>query len=304
LAPAKNGLKPGQPFAVLGFGDRQFARFCQFAHQVEAAMLQAGGTPLLALETINRQSSQEFSRWGQKLGAAMGQELSLNHIPDRPRTHQLQLVERIAYGQQVNAPTHVLRFKAVGDLPCFEAGDGHHRAGQCRATVLFLASNSDDGTLEICVRKHEGGVCSGFLHELPAAHRSSLHPAQSAFPASLGQTTGDPDRCRHRYRAIGRFYPQQQGPPSDASVLGWTPPGLGLSLRAGAQPLPGGPTSDPVAGSVLPVQDRSYVQDRLISDALALRRLIEKGAQVLVCGSREMAKGVMHALDEVLAPST
>jgi sulfite reductase (NADPH) flavoprotein alpha-component len=52
------------------------------------------------------------------------------------------------------------------------------------------------------------------------------------------------------------------------------------------------------------VQDRSYVQDRLISDALALRRLIEKGAQVLVCGSREMAKGVMHALDEVLAPST
>jgi sulfite reductase (NADPH) flavoprotein alpha-component len=50
------------------------------------------------------------------------------------------------------------------------------------------------------------------------------------------------------------------------------------------------------------VQDRCYVQDRLIGDALALRRLIEKGAQVLVCGSREMAKGVMQALDEVLAP--
>ncbi len=28
------GLKPGQPFAVLGFGDRQFPQFCQFAHQV------------------------------------------------------------------------------------------------------------------------------------------------------------------------------------------------------------------------------------------------------------------------------
>jgi sulfite reductase (NADPH) flavoprotein alpha-component len=50
------------------------------------------------------------------------------------------------------------------------------------------------------------------------------------------------------------------------------------------------------------VQDRCYVQDRLIGDAQALRRLIEKGAQVLVCGSREMAKGVMQALDEVLAP--
>jgi len=50
------------------------------------------------------------------------------------------------------------------------------------------------------------------------------------------------------------------------------------------------------------VMDGSYVQDRLISDALVLRRLIEKGAQVLVCGGREMAKGVMQALDEVLAP--
>jgi len=50
------------------------------------------------------------------------------------------------------------------------------------------------------------------------------------------------------------------------------------------------------------VQNGGYVQDRLRSDALSLRRLVEKGAQVLVCGSREMAKGVMQALDEILAP--
>lgn len=50
------------------------------------------------------------------------------------------------------------------------------------------------------------------------------------------------------------------------------------------------------------VPARGYVQDRLLADALALRRLVEKGAQVLVCGSRDMAKGVIQALDEVLAP--
>jgi sulfite reductase (NADPH) flavoprotein alpha-component len=48
--------------------------------------------------------------------------------------------------------------------------------------------------------------------------------------------------------------------------------------------------------------DPCYVQDRLINDAKILRQLIENGAQVLVCGGREMAKGVMQALDEILAP--
>jgi sulfite reductase (NADPH) flavoprotein alpha-component len=44
------------------------------------------------------------------------------------------------------------------------------------------------------------------------------------------------------------------------------------------------------------------VQDRILADALQMRRLIEKGAQILVCGSREMAKSVMQTLDQVLLP--
>jgi sulfite reductase (NADPH) flavoprotein alpha-component len=50
------------------------------------------------------------------------------------------------------------------------------------------------------------------------------------------------------------------------------------------------------------VKGGSYVQERIIGDALQMRRLMEKGAQVLVCGSRDMASSVMLALDVVLAP--
>ncbi len=302
---AKGGLKPGLPFAVLGFGDRQFARFCQYAHQVEAAMRQAGGSPLLELETINRQSSQEFSRWGQKLSAVMGQELSLHHTPVRTRTQQLELVERIAYGQQVNAPTHVLRFKAVGDLPSFEAGDlvGIVPPGSAEPRFYSLASNSDDGMLEICVRKHPNGVCSGFLHELRegAPIEAFIQPNPHFRPASgkqpvilIGAGTGigplagfiRNNKARHpmhlywggRHPASDFLYePELNSYLADRRLT---------RLRA----------------AFSQVQDRSYVQDRLISDAMALRRLIETGAQILVCGGREMAKGVMQALDEVLAP--
>mgnify|MGYP006216227295 CR=1 FL=1 len=47
---------------------------------------------------------------------------------------------------------------------------------------------------------------------------------------------------------------------------------------------------------------RSYVQDALRRDGTRVARLVAEGAQILVCGSRDMAAGVADALSEVLAP--
>lgn len=302
---AKFGLKPDLPFAVLGLGDRQFAQFCQYAHQVQDAMVQAGGSPLLGLETIHRQSSREFARWGRALGEGLGHDLMLVHAPDRPATHQLELTERIVYGEQVHAPTHVLRFKAQGELPSFQAGDlvGIFPPQSPVPRFYSLASRSDDGVLEICVRKHEGGVCSPFLHDLDigAPVEAFIQPNPEFRPASgthpvilIGAGTGIGPLAgfiRHnKARHPMHLYWGGRNPSSDflyePELNRYLADRRLTALRA----------------AFSQVQDRSYVQDRLISDALALRRLIEKGAQVLVCGSREMAKGVMQALDEVLAP--
>lgn len=302
---AKTGLKPGMPFAVLGMGDRQFPQFCQFAHQVQDAMSQAGGSALLGLETVNRQSSQEFTRWGHTLGEVLGHDLMLVHTPQQPPTHQLELTERIAYGEQVNAPTHVLRFKAPGELPGFLAGDlvGILPPGSPIPRFYSLASGSQDGVLEICVRKHKGGMCSEFLHSLNIGARieafiqpnPQFRPASGSHPVILiGAGTGIGPLAgfirNNKARHPMHLYWGGRNPASDflyePELNQYLSDRRLTALRA----------------AFSQVQDRSYVQDRLIGDALALRRLIEKGAQVLVCGSREMAKGVMQALDEVLAP--
>ncbi|WP_248747117.1 PepSY domain-containing protein [Pseudomonas sp. MWU12-2037] len=301
----ETGLKPGQPFAVLGFGDRQFARFCQFAHQIQDAMLQAGGSALLALETINRQSSQEFARWGYALGGVLGQDLTLTHTPERPRTQALRLTGRIVYGEQVNAPTQILRFKAVGELPSFQAGDlvGILPPGSPVPRVYSLASRSEDGVLEICVRKHEDGLCSGFLHDLDIGAQIDVfiqpnpqfRPASGSQPVILiGAGTGIGPLAgfirNNKERNAMHLYWGGRHPASDflyePELKRYLADRRLTALRA----------------AFSQTQERSYVQDRLINDALSLRRLIEKGAQVLVCGRREMARAVMQALDEVLAP--
>ncbi|BBP53123.1 NADPH flavoprotein [Pseudomonas sp. St386] len=302
---AEAGLKPGQPFAVLGFGDRQFAQFCQFAHQVQEALLQAGGTPLIGLETINRQSSQEFARWGHAVGEVLGHDLTLIHTPQPPRTDQLILVERIAYGEQVGAPTHVLRFKAPGKLPAFEAGDlvGILPPGNPLPRFYSLASSSQDGVLEICVRKYKGGLCSSFLHSLEIGAtidafiqpNPQFRPASGAHPVILiGAGTG--------IGPLTGFIRNNKAHHPMHLYWGGRNPTSDFLYEAELNHYLADQRLTALHAAFSQVMDRSYVQDRLISDALMLRRLIEKGAQVLVCGGREMAKGVMLALDEVLAP--
>jgi sulfite reductase (NADPH) flavoprotein alpha-component len=50
-------------------------------------------------------------------------------------------------------------------------------------------------------------------------------------------------------------------------------------------------------------EGRAYVQDSLRRDAARVARLIAAGAQILVCGGRDMAAGVASALADILAPT-
>ncbi|NMZ31218.1 nitric oxide synthase [Pseudomonas protegens] len=300
---------PALQCAVLGFGDRQFPRFCGFAEQVQNTLDVSGAPRLLPLENIHRQSPQEFQRWGQALGQALGLTLDLQHRARARPSHEWQLVESVAYGDQVQAPTRILRFKAINSSdqrqPSFQAGDlvGILPPGTAQPRFYSLASSSADGVLEICVRKHPGGLCSGLLHELQLGARiqgfiqpnPQFRPAQGAQPVILiGAGTGIGPLAGfirgNRARQPMHLYWGGRHPASDflyeSELKGYLADQRLTALRA----------------AFSQVQEPGYVQDRLLADALALRRLVEKGAQVLVCGSRDMAKGVMQALDEVLAP--
>lgn len=313
-------LNANLPFAVLGFGDRQFPHFCRFARQTEAALLARGGKPLLALECIDRQSTQEFSRWGKALGAVLGHNLDLLHSPARAPTHALQLIERVSYGDPLDTPTQVLRFKAgaatkrlerlrrlcgASGLPHFAAGDliAITPPGSPLPRLYSLASSCSDGVLEICVRKHTQGLCSSYLHELPLGAcidgaiqaNPEFRPSAGKAPVILiGAGTGIGPLAGfirgNRERQPMHLYWGGRNPEEDFLYQ----PELNRYLAD--QRL------SHLHTAFSRVKGGAYVQERLIGDALQLRQLMAKGAQVLVCGSREMASSVIQALDVVLAP--
>ena len=173
---------PHFQFCVLGFGDRQFPSYGQFALDVNYALLKKGWDPLSAVEIIDKQSTQAFHQWGKTVGSLIGLDLDLIYRPASLNTQSLELIERVDYGVEVNAPTTILRFipaaqkngaffnmlRRKGRLPSFSAGDlvGISPTESDAARFYSLASASKNRVLEICVRKHPQGLCSNYLHNL------------------------------------------------------------------------------------------------------------------------------------------
>ena len=312
---ARLSKAPSAPLAVLGFGDRSFPGFCAFAAAVDREARAKGWAELLPFDTVDRQSAQDFARWGRALGALLGISLDLNHQPVLPAVQPLRLVSRRDHGVEVQAPTAILRFalpraglwaRLTGrGFAGFEPGDllGILPDGAAVPRFYSLASGSRDGFVEIVVRKHPGGLCSGQLLALePGAtvraflrHNPGFHAGRGRSPLILiGAGTGIGPlagfiRANDRRRPVHLFFGMRH---PDSGFLyrddlaGWHAEGrltrLTTAASRGARP--------------------HYVQDALRGEAAEVAGAIRKGARIMVCGGRDMAGGVARALDDILAP--
>ncbi|MCO6187051.1 PepSY domain-containing protein [Rhizobium sp. L1K21] len=310
--PVKRGLS----LAILGFGDRSFPAFCGFAKDIADAAESKGWSSLVPFDTVDRQSPQDFARWGRVLAQKLRLDFELNHVPVLPRTWQMELISKRDYGASVQAATSILRFalpkhsfwkRFLGQgFPRFEAGDliAVVPEGSQLPRYYSLASGSKDGFVEICVRKHAGGLCSGQLVALEPGDsitafvraNPGFRPQRGRKPVILiGAGTGIGPlagfaRANQKHRAMHLYFGTRH-PASDAfyaeELYGWQKEGRLASV------------STAFSRSATP----AYVQDLLRADAAKLTKLIAAGGQILVCGGREMAAGVADALTDVLAPA-
>jgi sulfite reductase (NADPH) flavoprotein alpha-component len=301
--------------AVLAFGDRQFEAFCAYGQAVEDALRAQGWPQLLPLERIHQQSAQEFARWGEAVAKALGQPLAIDYRPRLPATTELTLLSRQDFPGADGQAATILRFawpaqswtdRLLGrGLRRFVAGDliGVLPPDSAVPRFYSLASGYQDGFVEICVRKMQGGLCSGYLHGLqPGARIQAFIRPNPAFvidspraPVMLigagtgvaplagfirDNTRGAPMHLYYGVRDPGLDY--YFGP----EIERWLQERRLASLHTTFSRVPDG---------------GGYVQDALHRDADRLRQLLSSGAMVRVCGSRPMAQGVAQTLDAILA---
>ncbi len=296
------------PWAVLGFGDRQFEHFCAFAELVSKELHQRQWPQILATDYIDRQSGPSFEHWGMALGQALDLTLPLHYTPLPRATKSLILFERKDYGALINAHTTILRFESATpgkSLPKFAAGDlvGIAPPGSDAPRFYSLASSSKDGVLEICVRRQEQGICSSFLYNLKIGDfvngfiqkNARFKPSKGKSPIILiGAGTGigpllgfirdnKAHRPMHLYwggrlaESDSLYEDELQACLADQRLSQ-----LHLAFSRGPQ--------------------SAYVQDKILEDAAQMRALITANAQILLCGGRRMGADVATTMNVILAP--
>ncbi|WP_426112936.1 PepSY domain-containing protein [Massilia sp. PWRC2] len=319
LARLKKTAAPASTtFAVLGFGDRQFTRFCQFARVVDSAMAAQGWQRALELSTIDRQSTQAFLRWGEGVAKLLVLDLQLHHTPLHPPTFALLLAERVDYGVQQKEPTVVLRFRSAATpgalarlfgssgLAAFEAGDllGVMAPGSPVPRLYSLASGADSGMVEICVRKQPGGLCSTYLHQLKPGDvidafirpNPQFRPQSGRAPVILiGAGTG--------IGPLAGFIRNNTGKHPMYLYWGGRDPASDFLYEPELKTYLADRRLTALHTAFSRVAEGRHVQSRLLDDGAQLRALIGDGGQVLVCGSGAMAGSVREALDALLAPA-
>lgn len=311
--------RPRWTFAVLGFGDRAFPRFCAFAKDVDAELAAQGIERAMNLELINRQSSQAFATWGRHLGAYLGTPLDLRHEVELPPTRTLALTGRRIYGREVQAPIAVLTFAAGeprgrGPLawlasfwrpPAFEPMDllGILPPGSRTPRYYSIASGASDTEVEICVRLQEGGECSSFLHGLEPGGRieafvkenPDFRPPPGRKPViQVGAGTGIAPfvgaiRDNRARRPIWLFW---GGRSARSDFL----------YREDLEAALADHRLTAFSTAFSRDADRAYVQDRVREQSQTLVDLIRGGASVMVCGGDAMAHAVAEEFDRMLEP--
>lgn len=304
---------------LVGFGDRQFPRFCGYADTVEAACLAHGFQLAMPTERIDRQSAEAVSRWVERLAFRLDLHLQLTLDQASPASQVYRLIDREDYGAEVQAPTAILRFEIVprfrwlpawfqhiaGWMPRFEPGDlvAISPPSDPRPRYYSIASASGSGVLEICVRHQPGGICSGYLCGLtPGAEIiASIRPnpafrpdAKAASLILIGAGAGIAP-------LVGFVRNARPGRPVQL-YWGGRDPNSDFLFRADLEKAQKAGRLARLSTIFSRIPGGGYVQDLITLDARELRAEIAAGGQILICGGRDMAEGVRLALAEALSP--
>ncbi|WP_374514109.1 sulfite reductase subunit alpha, partial [Brevundimonas sp.] len=306
----------GLRYAVLALGDSSYARFCGFGRALDGWLRRAGAEPLFDRVEVDDGDAGAIRHWQHQLAALTGAPVIADWAA--PAYDRWRLVERAHLNPgSPGGEAWRLAFEPVAHSPDWQAGD-IAEIGLPRRDVAAPASREysvaslpADGRVELIVRRvvrEDGapGLASGWLTgelqpgdevEMRLRTNRSFHgPSADAPLILIGAGTGLAGLRGHLRARPGGDHGGawllwgERSPACDA----WLDDELQAALASGRLS-----RLDRVFSR--PPGDGRYVQDLLKEHADELRRWVDRGATILVCGSLAgMSTGVHAALEAAL----
>ena len=156
-------------YSVIGFGSKSYPDFCGYAKEIDSLLEnKTWSNRLLALQTVNDKSAEEFVNWVKLWSTRTGISLSTtpsvyNHIPKG--LQQLMVLDKTTIS--ATEKTFLLTLRA-GIRSKFTSGDllAIYPANDNRERLYSIGKK--EGNIQLAIKLHPSGLGSEFLYQLKA----------------------------------------------------------------------------------------------------------------------------------------
>lgn len=301
-------------YAVLALGDRNYTQFCGFGHTLDQRLSFLGAQPLHPIVEVDNGDAGALARWGSALRALIGNddsEVALSAAAADAEYIRWRLMGRILLNPgSIGEPLYEITLHGeigAGWRPgaLVDIWPGHY-GRDATPRRYSLASITQDGCMQLVVRKVNGGLASGWLTAQASIGdevrvRLVANPSFDAYPEPvpaiyIGNGSGIAglrshlrervrDGAQRNWLIFGERQ-QQYDAVCAEEIQDWRARGFLPEL-------------DLVYSR--DVNGGGYVQDCMRERADTLRAWINDGAVIYVCGSQHgMAGGVDDALADII----
>lgn len=167
-------------YAVVGFGSTAYPEFCKYAFDVDETLKNSSITnELMKIQTIDNQNMDSLSQWLLKWSEKHEIQPAINvnaNFLTRKKTVKLTLQEK---SLSPNSSDQTFTLMLSNGKSNYQSGDllGIYAPGEYRERYYSIGAVNTNGrngkALLLSVKKHEQGVCSGFLRELKTGEQIS-----------------------------------------------------------------------------------------------------------------------------------
>ena len=288
-------------FAVVAFGSHAYPDFCKFGYEVNNALSnQEWARPLVEIHTVNDRSPEEFTKWATLWAQHSEMELtSLSKLLEA-KPIKTQSFEVVSKTVSTHAETSFIIRLRQQRRKKFTSGDllAIYPANDHRERQYSIGKIGKD--VQLSVKLHEGGLGSGFLHNLEIGQQLNAvilknehfhFPEKAKTVIMISNGTGiapflgmlnqhSKGRNIHLYCGFKNkdsFSLYENALITELSKL--TKLNVAYSREG----------------------DKQYVKDLLVKDASFIGEVLNNGGVIMLCGSLSMQKDVIAWLEDVCA---
>lgn len=286
-------------FAVVAFGSHAYPDFCKFGYEVNNALAHEDwAKPLLEIHTVNDRAPEDFMRWANLWAQTSHIELSaLDKLiaPKPAKTQEFQVVDKTVSSHEDTS--FIIRLKPLKKTK-FTSGDllAVYPANDHRERLYSIGKMDKD--VQLSVKLHQGGLGSGFLHDLKidekfrAAVVKNTHfhfPAKAKTVIMVSNGTG-----------IAPFLGMidQEGRVQDIHLY------CGFRNKASFTLYENAINKEANLLTSLHVAysregEKQYVKDLLLKDQSFVCQTLKDNGVIMLCGSLSMQKDVIELLEQL-----